>query len=197
MATESASYEVDWQLQEDRASHEEAPSVTAGRRLAGPGGPELRSPHHAGERLQQVARFSGLLAEADAAAVVACRGQALVVEKADGATAALAPGTHLTVHPSSGSPSEGAIAMLLSGRLRWCTTVPPVGFKYASLVCAPSLSPSGRLLLLANRERHLTPLNLRLVGAYLAQLRFSPPVAASWSLGAKAPARVHAGTLFL
>ena len=39
---------------------------------------------------------------------------------------------------------------------------------------APSLALSGQLLLLANRERSLTELNLRLVASYLASLRPAP-----------------------
>jgi hypothetical protein len=61
--------------------------------------------------------------------------------------------------------------LLLSGRLRWYSCPPPEGFKYAALVAVPALASSRRLLLVANLQRQLTELNLRLAAAYLAQFR--------------------------
>ena len=40
--------------------------------------------------------------------------------------------------------------------------------------CSPSLVVSGQLLLLANRERSLSEVNLRLVASYLASVRQGP-----------------------
>jgi hypothetical protein len=170
MAVEGTNYEVDWQLPPscDRA----APSFRASPPLepVGPSEPDARRASRTSWEWTELARFARLLAEVDAAAVVIWHEQELIVERAVGAAATLVPGTRLAVHPSAGGIDRGALESLLSGRLRWCRTVPPVGFSYASLVFAPTLASSGRLLLVANRESPLTHLNLRLVAAYLAQM---------------------------
>ena len=57
--------------------------------------------------------------------------------------------------------------MLLSSDRHWCACTPPKGFAFAALVASSRLATSGRMLLLANSDRHFDDLNLRLVAAYL------------------------------
>jgi len=195
MVTEEASYEVDWQLEAAPGHYAKASGTIAAYEPAGPVAVSHRDRDLSRERARQVARFGALLAKADAAAVVTCRGQALVIEETDGLV--LGPNAQLTLHPSSGGTSKGAIALLLNGTLRWCRTIPPAGFKYASLVCTPLLSSSGRLLLLANRDRHLTEHDLRLVFDYLAELRISPGTESSSESTATTQLRARTRTLLL
>jgi hypothetical protein len=155
MLVEHSGFEVDWQLPHDC-------------RGVGPMA-DVASPRPSPDDLASLARFARLLAGADAAAIVACRGAILTVEVSNSEEERLPTGFVVEMHPCLGSADSGAAGLLLSGRLRWCRSSPPSGYGYAALVAAPSLAPSGRLLLVANRRSHLSEHNLRLVTAYLAQ----------------------------
>jgi len=152
-------YEVEWQLEEQGRRRQAVRPMSLDATAQPPQG-----------RLKPLVGFARLLARADATAIVACSRLSLVVEVGDPTTQRLRGGTVLTLHPSLGVAGGQAIGLLLSGRLRWCSCLPPDGYKHAALVAAPSLASSGRLLLVAKLERHLTEPNLRLVAAYLAQL---------------------------
>ena len=182
MAADRASYDVDWQLEDDILHpgilHPgQVPGEAAGTGRASAPHPAHQPSESELERLSQVARFGALLAEADLAAVVTYVEHALVVECTSGHGHLPATGARLVAHPSSGTFTQGPVRLLLSGQLRWCRALPPEGFRQAYLVAAPSLSPSGRLLLVANHNHELTQLNLRLVAAYLAQLYLPAPPA--------------------
>ena len=135
------------------------------------------------DNLERLADFSGVLADADAAAVVAYGPTGISVEAASLAAPSLQPGATIPVHPSLGDAGTGAIGLLLTGRRRWCRSSPPPGFGVAALVRAPALVVSGQLLLLANRERSLSELNLRLVASYLASVRQDPTAENAYDQG--------------
>jgi hypothetical protein len=164
MSVKRALYEVDWQLPDD-----EEPKVAhignepRGRHTV------RDHKHPVRDQVGSIARLAGVLAGADTVAVVGCRPTGLVVESAQPLTATLPPGTVVAVHPCLGGRRKGAIVSLLSGPRRWCRCLPPRGFAYAALVASPTLAHSGRLLLVANKQRRLTELNLRVASAYLAQ----------------------------
>lgn len=176
MAVEDSNYEVDWQLPPSLDGAHSSLMAPPWRKTAGPTEPGASPAGRTSGEGQvsraglDLARVTRLVAEVDAAAVVICYEPALIVERAAGVVGALSPGTRLPVHPGAGGTDGGALASLLAGRLRWCRTIPPPGFRYASLVFAPTLASSGRLVMVANRLWPLTQLNLRLVAAYLAQL---------------------------
>jgi hypothetical protein len=166
MAAGGSPYVVEWQLPNDEDQR--------ARPLYWPGDAiGMASRDH----LERLADFSGALADADAAAVVACCPTGIAIEAASLNAPRLHPGAIIPVHPSLGYGGNGAIGLLLSGRQRWCRSSPPPGFGVAALVRAPSLALSGQLLLLANRERSLSELNLRLVASYLASMRPAPTAA--------------------
>ena len=157
-------YEVDWQLPDDEES-----DVPRGDRNRVAKHPVRGHQHPAREEPGSMARLAGVLAGADAVAIVGYRESGLVVEAAQPVRASLPPGTVVAMHPCLGGRRRGAIGSLLTGPRHWCRCVPPRGFAYAALVASPSLASSGRLLLVANRQRRLTELNLRVASAYLAQ----------------------------
>jgi hypothetical protein len=172
MTVNRAQYEVDWQLPE----YDELKVARGAGAGASGGGSEQRASHlvrdhkhPARDIVGSIARLAGVLAGADAVAVVGCRASGLVIESAQPMTAALPPGTVVAVHPCLGGRRAGAISSLLSGPRRWCRCLPPRGFAYAALVASPTLAHSGRMLLVANRQRRLTELNLRVASTYLAQ----------------------------
>ena len=107
--------------------------------------------------------------KADATAIVACSGLSLVVEVEDPETTRLRGSSVLTLHPSLGVAGGQTLGLPLSGRLRWCSCLPPDGYKDAAMVAAPSPASSRRLLLVAKLEAHLTEPNLRLAAANSAQ----------------------------
>ena len=164
MTANRSLYEVDWQLPDD-----EEPKVARCGSEQKARHPVRDHKHPVRDEVKSLARLAGVLAGADAVAVVGCRPSGLVVESAQPLTASLPPGTVVAVHPCLGGRRRGAIGSLLSGPRRWCRCLPPRGFAYAALVASPSLALSGRLLLVANRQRRLTELNLRVASAYLAQ----------------------------
>ena len=170
MAAGGSPYVVEWQLGDEegqRASPRWWPSTSIVLH-------SRENLEHPRENLERLADFSGALADADAAAVVACSPTGIAVEAASLAAPRLQPGATIPMHPSLGDAGTGAIGLLLSGRRRWCRSSPPPGFGVAALVRRPSLVVSGQLLLLANRERSLSELNLRLVASYLASVRQDP-----------------------
>ncbi len=166
MAAGGSPYVVEWQLPNDEDER--------ARPLYWPGDTIAMASRH---QLERLADFSGVLADADAAAVVACCPTGIAIEAASLSAPRLHPGAIIPLHPSLAYGGNGAIGLLLSGRQRWCRSSPPPGFGVAALVRAPLLALSGQLLLLANRERSLTELNLRLVASYLASLRPAPTAA--------------------
>jgi hypothetical protein len=118
----------------------------------------------------QLAGFAGLLAGADVAVVVERWGHGLVVTAGGASSGSLCRGAIIETHPCLGHAGSVAMGLLLSGRLRWCHCSPPSGFDRAALVAAPSLAPSGRLLMFANRQGGFTELRLRAAAAYLAEV---------------------------
>ncbi len=163
MAAGGSPYVVEWQLGDEE-----------GQRASPRWWPSSSIVLHSQENLERLADLSGVLADADAAAVVACGPTGIAVEAASLTAPRLLPGATIPVHPSLGDVSTGAIGLPLSGRRRWCRSSPPPGFGVARVGQAPSLVVSGQLLLLANRERSLSEVNLRLVASYLASVRQGP-----------------------
>ena len=175
-------YEVDWQLPDDEESRDDVESpddveskVPRGDRNRVAKHPVRDHKHLVRDQAGSMARLAGVLAGADTVAIVGYRESGLVVEAAQPVRATLAPGTVVAMHPCLGGRRRGAIGSLLTGPQHWCRCVPPRGFAYAALVASPSLASSGRLLLVANRQRRLTELNLRVASAYLAQGRDPAP----------------------
>ena len=173
MAVGGSSYVVEWQIGEEE-----------GQRAGPPFQQTSTIVFASRENLERLADFSGVLADADAAAVVAYGPTGISVEAASLAAPRLQPGATIPVHPSLGDARTGAIGLLLTGRRRWCRSSPPPGFGVAALVRAPALVVSGQLLLLANRERSLSELNLRLVASYLASVRQGPTAENSYCAAA-------------
>jgi len=167
MVDHGASFEVDWQLDEPRYVAQGPPAPSVG--LAAP---------PAQAHLETLVRYARLLAGADAAAIVACQRGVLTVQVGDPSTVSLRPGMALPLRPSLGLARLNALDLLLSGQLRWCRCLPPETYKHAVLMAAPSLTSSGRVLLVARHGRHFSELDLGLTAAYLAQFKPSRPVAA-------------------
>jgi hypothetical protein len=162
MTTYDPRYEVAWQLSEgggDLDLREEP----AGASLA------VR------ESLESLARFTGLLAGAEVAAITLCRGDGLIVELTDPPTPWLAPGAFMRAQPWSEAGDGCCVGSLLAGSLRWGWCKPPPGFCSAALIGGPSLVASRRLLLVANREGRLSEVNLGLAASYMAQARRPVP----------------------
>ena len=158
MAVYSVEHQVPWPLPEED-QRQQGQGFSPGAVPGGTPGPGI-----------ELARFAGLLAGADVAVVVERWGQGLVVTASDNSSGSLGRGAIVETHPCFGHAGSLAIGLLLSGRLRWCHCSPPEGFDRATLVAAPSLSPSGRLLLLANGQGGFEELRLRVAAAYLAQV---------------------------
>ena len=156
MSTESPSYVVAWQLPEEGGNDREDLVALA------QGGPMVFD-----GRAQAWARFAGLLAGADVAAIVSCRQADMTVEVADPPTPGLAIGGILGAGHFLGPAAQAALTSLLAGRSAWLDCLPPRGFRSAALITAPSLPPS-RLLLVARREHRFDKRNLGLAAAYLA-----------------------------
>jgi hypothetical protein len=130
------------------------------------------------EKLESLSRFAGLLAEAEVAAVTLCRGEGLIIELTEPPTQWLAAGTFMRAQAPGPTDQGWNIAPLLRGEVRWSWCKPPAGYSSAALVRGPWLVASGRLLLVANRERRLSEVNLGLAASYLAQARWPAPEAA-------------------
>ena len=158
-------YEVDWQLDEPGYVSKAPPAPPV----------EIATPPDQ-SHLETLVAYARLLASADAAAIVACRRGLLRVQVGSPATVGLERGTALSLRPSLGLAGHDALALLLSGQLRWCGCSPPETYKYAVLIAAPSLTPSRRVLLVARRARHFSELDLGLTAAYLAQFKPSGTV---------------------
>ncbi|HXW81233.1 MAG TPA: hypothetical protein VEJ84_17155 [Acidimicrobiales bacterium] len=184
MTAKRALYEVDWQLpdcEEPRVARSGTGNCDEQRAKH----PVRDRKHPVRDHVGSMARLAGVLAGADAVAIVGCRASGLVIESSQPLTAALPPGTVVPVHPCLGGRRTGPFGSLLSGPRRWCRCLPPRGFAYAALVASPSLAHSGRMLLVANRQRRLTELNLRVASAYLAQEHdAAPSQLAPWQLAA-------------
>ena len=132
MAVGGSSYVVEWQIGEEE-----------GQRAGPPFQQTSTIVFASRENLERLADFSGVLADADAAAVVAYGPTGISVEAASLAAPRLQPGATIPVHPSLGDARTGAIGLLLTGRRRWCRSSPPPGFGVAALVRAPRLSFRG------------------------------------------------------
>ncbi len=156
MAIYQVQYEVPWQLIE--ADYESKD------RAAGPGTAAAVSEGTS----QSLARFAGLLASADATAVVACRKDDMTVETAGPETSWLLPGAVLAYQDHLGPGARRAVTSLLTGRSAWLDCLPPDGFRSAALIAAPSLAPSKRLVLVACTHARLDKRNLGLAAGYLA-----------------------------
>jgi hypothetical protein len=156
MAIYDPGYEVAWQLWEDDSDSDPAEASVGAR-------PVPR------ESLASLARFAGLLAGAEVAAITLCRGEGLIVELTEPSSPWLAPGAFMRAKPARIAEEEWDIGALLAGRLRWCWCKPPPELCSAALVRGPWLVARQRLLLLANREGRLSEVNLGLAASYLAQ----------------------------
>jgi hypothetical protein len=141
---------------------------------------EVMEPDHASrENYESLARFAGLLAGAEVAAVALCRGEGLIIEFTDPPSPWLSRGSFMRAQPFN-SPDDGwSVDSLLTGSVRWCWCKPPAGFYSAALIGGPALVASERLLLVANRECRLSEVNLGLAASYLAQARRLAPAAAA------------------
>jgi hypothetical protein len=131
------------------------------------------------EKLESLARFAGLLAEAEIAATALCRGEGLIIEVAEPPAPWLTPGTFMRAQAPGLTDDEWDIGSLIKGKVRWSWCKPPVGCSSAALVRGPWLLASGRLLLVANRDRRLSEVNLGLAASYLAQAWWPAPPAAT------------------
>jgi hypothetical protein len=151
-------YEVAWQLSKDDNEED----------LVDVRDQDSRS---ARENFESLARFTGLLAGAEVAAITLCRGEGLIIELTDPPSPWLAPGAFMRAQPSNSADDSWSVESLLEGTLRWCWCKAPAGFCSAALIGGPSLVASRRLLLVANREGRLSEVNLGLAASYLAQAR--------------------------
>ena len=156
MTTYDPRYEVAWQLSED--DNEEG--LVDVRDQDGDA---------ARENLESLARFAGLLAGAEVAAITLCRGDGLIIELTDPPSPWLTAGAFMRAQPSNSTDDAWSVESLLAGSVRWCWCKPPPGFCSAALIGGPSLVASQRLLLVANREGRLSEVNLGLAASYLAQ----------------------------
>jgi hypothetical protein len=139
------------------------------------------------ENFESLARFAGLLAGAEVAAVTLCRGEGLIIELTDPPSPLLRRGAFVLAQTSNSSDDSWSVNALLEGTLRWCWCKPPSGFCSTALIGGPALVRSQRLVLVANRETRLSEVNLGLAASYLAQTRHpvrSPGAAADKGLGA-------------
>jgi hypothetical protein len=152
MAAYRSQYEVSWQLPDDEDPLEDVSSMEVGSLPAA-------------EYLESMAQLAGV----DAAAIVRGGEAGLVVEWANPPASGLRPGAVIQVHPSLSGPASGTFSSLMSGALPSSRCSPPRGFACAALV-SWSLATSGRLLLVANRYRRVTELNLRLAAAHVEHL---------------------------
>ncbi len=174
MTTYDPRYEVAWQLSEGDGD------------LDLRDGPEPAS-RPARENLESLARFAGLLAGAEVAAITLCRGDGLIVELTDPPAPWLAPGAFMRAQPWSEAEDGWSVGSLLAGSFRWCWCKPPPGFCSAALIGGPSLVASRRLLLVANREGRLSEVNLGLAAAYMAQARRPLPKSTPGTKGTPPP----------
>jgi hypothetical protein len=149
-------YEVAWQMPEDD-DEDGLVDMPARARLV---------PR---EKLESLARFAGLLAEAEIAATALCRGEGLIIELAEPPAPWLAPGTFMRAQAPGVTDGGWDIGSLIRGKVRWSWCKPPAGCSSAALLRGPRLVVSGRLLLVANRDRRLSEVNLGLAASYLAQ----------------------------
>ena len=158
MAIYDPRYEVAWQHSEDGDDEDvidiRDQAITEGR-----------------ESFESLARFAGLLAGAEVAAVTLCRGEGLIIELTDPPSPLLTRGAFILAQTSNSSDDSWSVNSLLEGTLRWCWCKPPSGFYSAALIGGPALVRSQRLLLAANRESRLSEVNLGLAASYLAQTR--------------------------
>ena len=161
MAIYDPRYEVAWQLSEDDNDGS----------LVDVSGAD----HASRENYASLARFAGLLAGAEVAAVTLCRGEGLIIEFTDPPSPWLTRGSFMRAQPSNSPDDEWSVDSLLTGRVRWCWCKPPTGFYSAALIGGPALVASRRLLLVANRECRLSEVNLGLAASYLAQARRLAP----------------------
>ena len=164
MAIYDPRYEVAWQLSEDDNDESlvdmcEADQVSR-------------------ENYVSLARFAGLLAGAEVAAVTLCRGEGLIIEFTDPPSPWLSRGSFMRAQPSNTPDDDWSVGSLLTGSVRWCWCKPPTGFYSAALIGGPALVDSQRLLLVANRECRLSEVNIGLAASYLAQARRVAPGAA-------------------
>ncbi len=164
MAIYDPGYEVAWQMPENDGDEGAVALPT----------PASLVPR---EKLESLSRFAGLLAEAEVAAITLCRGEGLIIELTEPPTRWLAPGTFMRAQAPGSTDQGWNIASLLTGKVRWSWCKPPAGCSSAALVRGPWLVASGRLLLVANRERRLSEVNLGLAASYLAQARWPAPEA--------------------
>jgi len=123
------------------------------------------------ERLQVSARFAGLLAGADVAAIVACEEQEMVVDFVDPLTPCLQVGARLKLDEYLGATAQDAVTTLLSGRQAWLDCLPPEGFRSGALVAAPALAGSRRLVLVASLFKPFEKRDLGMAALYLARSR--------------------------
>lgn len=158
MAIYGPSYEISWQPSQDAS--DEAPDEA-------PAGPRSGSAEHLGS----LARFAGLLAGSEIAAIMRCRGEGLIVELTEPPTPWLTPGAFIRAQSPDGDEDDWRAEPLMQGRLRWCWCKPPPGFYSAALISGPALFGSRRLLLVGNRGSRLNEVNLGLAASYLAQTR--------------------------
>jgi hypothetical protein len=123
------------------------------------------------ENYESLARFAGLLAGAEVAAITLCRGEGLIIELTDPPSPWLTPGAFMRAQSSNSADDGWSVGSFLAGSLRWSWCKPPAGFCSAALIGGPLLVASQRLLLVANREGRLSEVNLGLAASYLAQAR--------------------------
>jgi hypothetical protein len=176
MAIYDPRYEVAWQLSEDDNDGS----------LVDVNGADRASR----ENYASLARFAGLLAGAEVAAVTLCRGEGLIIEFTDPPSPWLSRGSFMRAQPSNSADDEWSVDSLLTGSVRWCWCKPPTGFYSAALIGGPALVASQRLLLVANRECRLSEVNLGLAASYLAQARRLAPGAIADQAGRAAGADV-------
>jgi hypothetical protein len=157
MAIYDPRYEVAWQLSDDDNDGS----------LVDVSGAD----HASQENYTSLARFAGLLAGAEVAAVTLCRGEGLIIEFTDPPSPWLSRGSFMRAQPSNSPDDDWSVDSLLTGSVRWCWCKPPAGFYSAALIGGPALVASQRLLLVANRECRLSEVNLGLAASYLAQAR--------------------------
>ena len=156
MAIYDPRYEVAWQLSKDD-NEEDLVDVRD------------QDGNAARENFESLARFAGLLAGAEVAAITLCRGEGLIIELTDPPSPWLTAGAFMRAQPSNSTDDSWSVESLLAGSVRWCWCKAPAGFCSAALIGGPSLVASRRLLLVANREGRLSEVNLGLAASYLAQ----------------------------
>ena len=138
------------------------------------------------ENFESLARFAGLLAGAEVAAITLCRGEGLIIELTDPPSPWLTRGAFILAQTSTSTDDSWSVGSLLCGTLRWSWCKPPNGFCSAALIGGPALVASKRLLLVANRESRLSEVDLGMAASYLAQAR-RPARSAATGQGRRAP----------